>query len=582
MSSFDLAWTRFAASATLWLLTYALHSTLLLGGAWLATRRLGVRRLAVQEVIWKLALIGGLATATLQLGLGVRPFGGAWALDLGAGAPLPSHSSSVGGAETAAVGRDALRVAVDGGAIARAHRDAASDVTITAAAPNPEMARGRTVGVLRLLGAFVLAGGLLALLPLALAHLRLACRLRGRAGIDDGPLPRFLRGLERAAGLTRPARLTATPRLATPIARGLARGEICLPVRALCELAPGQQEGVVAHELAHLARRDPAWLLIARAIESMLFIQPLNRLARRRLVEIAEYRCDDWAAGRTGRPLDLARCLTEVAGWSLPGAAPLPVLGIDAGSALGRRVRRLLERPAAPPERTPRWLAPAGVAALALVALAAPGVTRGAPPQEPAPVEEQLDQQLDALDDDLDSQLDDLSAQLAELGDQMADLQAERGAADDPDFASFGPDLEREIEALAAEVTALGEKERALFERSFDSRLQARIEALAQSAVPDPQAADRLRLDAERLRAEAQRLADQGKLTAGEQERLRQEARALAERARPDERKLAELREQVRVLAEQARPSSAELEAIRTRRREAIAALREHLRAVRQ
>ena len=83
----DPTWTRLAATATSWLLTYAVHSTLLLGGAWLVSRRLGGRRLAVQETLWKLALVGGLATATLQLGLGVRPLGGAWALDLGAGDP---------------------------------------------------------------------------------------------------------------------------------------------------------------------------------------------------------------------------------------------------------------------------------------------------------------------------------------------------------------------------------------------------------------------------------------------------------------------------------------------------------------
>ena len=134
MSSFDLAWTRFAASATPWLLTYALHSTLLLGGAWLATRRLGVRRLAVQEVIWKLALVGGLATATLQLGLGVRPFGGAWALDLGAGAPPPSHGRSIehDGALAATDG-----AAIDAAAADRARPTAASDATSAAATSDP-------------------------------------------------------------------------------------------------------------------------------------------------------------------------------------------------------------------------------------------------------------------------------------------------------------------------------------------------------------------------------------------------------------------------------------------------------------
>ena len=39
---------------------------------------------------------------------------------------------------------------------------------------------------------------------------------------------------------------------------------------------------MLAHEIAHLVRRDPQWLVLARAIEMVFFFQPLNRLARRR------------------------------------------------------------------------------------------------------------------------------------------------------------------------------------------------------------------------------------------------------------------------------------------------------------
>src|SRR5215216_5173540 len=66
-----------------WLATYALHSTLLLGAAWLANRKLalGVSR---RDVIWKAATVGGLITATLQSALigwnQARPLGGRYAL----------------------------------------------------------------------------------------------------------------------------------------------------------------------------------------------------------------------------------------------------------------------------------------------------------------------------------------------------------------------------------------------------------------------------------------------------------------------------------------------------------------------
>ena len=65
-----------------WLLTYLLHSTLLLGGAYLVTRRL-IQSAAVRELVWKAALLGGFVTATLQIGLGLVPLSGAVALELG-------------------------------------------------------------------------------------------------------------------------------------------------------------------------------------------------------------------------------------------------------------------------------------------------------------------------------------------------------------------------------------------------------------------------------------------------------------------------------------------------------------------
>ena len=58
-----------------WLATYAVHSTLLLGGVAFLTTFV-VRRDAWQDTLWKAALVGGLVTATVQLALGIRPLVG--------------------------------------------------------------------------------------------------------------------------------------------------------------------------------------------------------------------------------------------------------------------------------------------------------------------------------------------------------------------------------------------------------------------------------------------------------------------------------------------------------------------------
>src|SRR3546814_486512 len=62
-----------------WLLTYALHSTILLGVAWSIVR---VRRVGpgATDVIWKVALVGGILTATAQGILSHQP-SGSFALD---------------------------------------------------------------------------------------------------------------------------------------------------------------------------------------------------------------------------------------------------------------------------------------------------------------------------------------------------------------------------------------------------------------------------------------------------------------------------------------------------------------------
>src|SRR6476659_602797 len=69
-----------AQYAFAWLLTYLLHSTLLLSLAWLASKPLARWSVAAEEAVWKLALIGALLTASLQLAAGWEPAAGRWRL----------------------------------------------------------------------------------------------------------------------------------------------------------------------------------------------------------------------------------------------------------------------------------------------------------------------------------------------------------------------------------------------------------------------------------------------------------------------------------------------------------------------
>src|SRR2546421_12222899 len=53
------------SSLLAWLLTYLIHSTVLLGVAWLVTRRRRLEPVA-SDLLWKVALLAGLVTGTIQ------------------------------------------------------------------------------------------------------------------------------------------------------------------------------------------------------------------------------------------------------------------------------------------------------------------------------------------------------------------------------------------------------------------------------------------------------------------------------------------------------------------------------------
>ena len=301
------------SALTGWLLTYWVHATVLLAAAALLTR-LRIISFAGRDLLWKCALVGPLFTATAHSLIASMP---ARHLDM-TPASAVAITPSPAPASVGVSGPEAL----------------VEEPTATTPAAPPRDWRSE------LLLAWVAIAAVL-LLGLLARRVRLMQRIGHRHQVTDPGLRDLLETLCLAAGYPHYVRLTAAPGLASPVA--LPGREICLPQAIVTDLGREQQRGVLAHELAHLVRRDPLWLGIAQVMERLFFLQPLNWLARRELQVTAEYVCDDWAAHQVGSGLPLARCLLTVAEWIAGATGPLPEPAMAArGSHLMRRVERLV------------------------------------------------------------------------------------------------------------------------------------------------------------------------------------------------------------------------------------------------
>jgi TonB family protein len=124
-----------------------------------------------------------------------------------------------------------------------------------------------------------------------------------------------------------------------PTVIGWLRPIILLPVAALTNLAPGQIEAILAHELAHIRRRDYAVNLLQTVAETLLFYHPGVWWVSARVREEREYCCDDVAVAVCGEPREYAAALAELAAWRNRETA-LAVAATD--GALLSRVRRLM------------------------------------------------------------------------------------------------------------------------------------------------------------------------------------------------------------------------------------------------
>jgi hypothetical protein len=226
----------------------------------------------------------------------------------------------------------------------------------------------------------------------------------GRAGIERIALRMALRrdqaevGQEMRAevaalagrlGLGRRVRVCRLPGLASPAAFGWWRPTVVVP-DDFEEVHPAaRRKAMLAHELAHLAARDPFWHGLAFLVLALLWWHPMAWWGWQRLRAASEAAADEASVLVENGPVELAACLVALGGRLQPlQRGWLGMAGNGFRSGLGRRVERLLALPAAGGEwgarrvTAPLMLLSAGGLAFALLgvtAVAFPGIGEDRP-----------------------------------------------------------------------------------------------------------------------------------------------------------------------------------------------------------
>lgn len=172
-----------------------------------------------------------------------------------------------------------------------------------------------------------------------LGRLRATLPAVGRTGLDQRAA-----GLARQLGLCRPVAVLESPRVSSPVAFGVFRPVLVVPAGFGAEFGHGQQEVMLAHEFAHLARHDPIWLLVCDLVCAVLWWHPAVWILRRQLRVASELAADESSLLVPGGPELLAGCLVGLARRRV-GGRRLGWVAVEGGgfrSTLGRRVERLL------------------------------------------------------------------------------------------------------------------------------------------------------------------------------------------------------------------------------------------------
>lgn len=186
-----------------------------------------------------------------------------------------------------------------------------------------------------------LAGSLVSLIALTISVLRVHWLSHLAACVDDPDWSEATASIARQLAFRSPVCVRISSRVVTPMAGGFLRPTVFLPSNAL-DWNAERRDVVLAHELAHLAARDPQRHLLARLAVALYWFHPLAWFAARQATAAREAACDERVLALGTKPSAYARVLLDLADSMQARPRALVTLPMVHKSSLEVRVMTIL------------------------------------------------------------------------------------------------------------------------------------------------------------------------------------------------------------------------------------------------
>ncbi len=147
-------------------------------------------------------------------------------------------------------------------------------------------------------------------------------------------------------GVTKAVEIFESALVKTPMTVGSLKPIILFPLGAVAGLSSEQMEAILAHELAHILRKDYFFNIVQSIVEILFYFHPAVWWLSNTIRNERENCCDDIAVSISGNSLSYAKALVNLQ--ELHAHSPILAMGFSGKNSknqLLNRVKRLLNQP---------------------------------------------------------------------------------------------------------------------------------------------------------------------------------------------------------------------------------------------